>query len=352
MWTYMMAASRGERASMMMSASRRRNESESPKYGYNFGRSMPYRSTARHNVLSLHSTSSTLPPGAYTPYASTSNTMPYYESHHQSGSHTAADANLPSASTSAASTVSPPPFHTYAAGAALQRLPPHNSHHHIGHATAAIDEDGTSLFSPLSPCTPLTVAADKDTHIFVYKGAKAKTTRKRLIANHVANHVGEMMRDENLSVGETRRKSSFEVSDEDDPVGLVDEVERRRRLVGVANRLARADEQGAGAGGGVNHDAGIESSGADDDSVEEDYLELESGKRMSQDQTKRTKPSTLRRTLNALRQRLTRRSRSKPPDWFLEKFSNTNNVDKIGKVTAATTTAATAASEEGASGPA
>ncbi|XP_067632222.1 cyclic nucleotide-gated cation channel subunit A isoform X2 [Eurosta solidaginis] len=70
------------------------------------------------------------------------------------------------------------------------------------------------------------------------------------------------------------------------------------------------------------------------------------------DQTKRAKPSTLRRTLNALRQRLTRRSRSKPPDWFLEKFSNTNNVDKIGKITtAATTAAAAAASEEGASGP-
>lgn len=70
-----------------------------------------------------------------------------------------------------------------------------------------------------------------------------------------------------------------------------------------------------------------------------------------QDQTKRTKPSTLRRTLNALRQRLTRRSRTKPPDWFLEKFSNTNNVDKIGKTTTVTTTAAVAASEEGASGP-
>ncbi|XP_018792619.1 PREDICTED: cyclic nucleotide-gated cation channel subunit A [Bactrocera latifrons] len=69
------------------------------------------------------------------------------------------------------------------------------------------------------------------------------------------------------------------------------------------------------------------------------------------DQTKRTKPSTLRRTLNALRHRLTRRSRTKPPDWFLEKFSNTNNVDKIGKTTTATTTAAVAASEEGASGP-
>lgn len=70
-----------------------------------------------------------------------------------------------------------------------------------------------------------------------------------------------------------------------------------------------------------------------------------------QDQTKRTKPSTLRRTLNALRQRLTRRSRTKPPDWFLEKFSNTNNVDKIGKTTIVTTTAAVAASEEGAGGP-
>lgn len=74
--------------------------------------------------------------------------------------------------------------------------------------------------------------------------------------------------------------------------------------------------------------------------------------RTLQDQTKRTKPSMLRRTLNALKQRLTRRSRTKPPDWFLEKFSNTNNVDKIGKTTAITTASALTASEEGTSGPA
>ncbi|XP_028899173.2 uncharacterized protein LOC114804544 [Zeugodacus cucurbitae] len=48
MWTYMMAASRGVRANMIMSASRCRNESESPKYGYNTG----------HNVLPLHSSAS------------------------------------------------------------------------------------------------------------------------------------------------------------------------------------------------------------------------------------------------------------------------------------------------------
>ncbi|TMW44614.1 hypothetical protein DOY81_010303, partial [Sarcophaga bullata] len=44
----------------------------------------------------------------------------------------------------------------------------------------------------------------------------------------------------------------------------------------------------------------------------------------------------MRRTLNALRQRLTKRSRSKPPDWFLERFSNTTNNDKIGKTPPAT----------------
>lgn len=51
----------------------------------------------------------------------------------------------------------------------------------------------------------------------------------------------------------------------------------------------------------------------------------------SQDQTKTEKPSALRRTLNALRQRITRRSRAKPPDWFLDKFSNSNNVEKLDK---------------------
>ncbi|XP_039954167.1 uncharacterized protein LOC120770631 [Bactrocera tryoni] len=107
-----MAASRGERANMMTSASRRRNKSESPKYGYNLGRSMPYRSIARNNVLPLHSSaSSTLPPGAYTSYGLTpTTTTPYHESHHLSSSQ-AAHANLPSSSTSVASSASPPPFH-------------------------------------------------------------------------------------------------------------------------------------------------------------------------------------------------------------------------------------------------
>nr|XP_036229948.1 uncharacterized protein LOC118683082 [Bactrocera oleae] len=166
MWTYMMAASRGERANMMMSASRRRNESESPKYGYNVGRSMPYRSTARHNVLPLHSSaSSTLPSGAYTSYPhTTTTTTPYYESHHLSSSQAAA-ANLPSASTSAASTASPPPFHTHAASAALHRLPPHNSsQHHVAHASD--DEDGTSFFA-ISPCMPLTVRGTRTLNIRV-----------------------------------------------------------------------------------------------------------------------------------------------------------------------------------------
>uniref|UniRef100_A0A1A9VU28 Ion transport domain-containing protein n=1 Tax=Glossina austeni TaxID=7395 RepID=A0A1A9VU28_GLOAU len=46
------------------------------------------------------------------------------------------------------------------------------------------------------------------------------------------------------------------------------------------------------------------------------------------DQMKHSKPSTLRRTLNALRQRLTKRNRTKPPDWFVERFSNATKIDK------------------------
>ncbi|XP_049306895.1 cyclic nucleotide-gated cation channel subunit A isoform X2 [Bactrocera dorsalis] len=162
-------------------------------------------------------------------------------------------------------------------------------------------------------------------------------------------------------MAEVPRRISMEASDEEDAIGLVDEVERRRRCLRTARRKSFAEPENAGVSSGAaagrgsgsgRNDAGALSSGVEDESGEEDYLELESGKRMSQDQTKRTKPSTLRRTLNALRQRLTRRSRTKPPDWFLEKFSNTNNVDKIGKTTTVTTTAAVAASEEGASGPA
>ncbi|XP_039956207.1 uncharacterized protein LOC120771959 [Bactrocera tryoni] len=139
MRTYMMAANRGEWANMMMPASRRRKENESPKYGYNLGRSMPYRSTARHNVLlpQHSSVSSTLPSGSYTSYGHTSTTTtPYYESHRLSSSQAA---NLPSASTSAASTASPPQFHTNAAATALHRLPPHySSHHHVAHATLTL----------------------------------------------------------------------------------------------------------------------------------------------------------------------------------------------------------------------
>lgn len=59
-----------------------------------------------------------------------------------------------------------------------------------------------------------------------------------------------------------------------------------------------------------------------------------------QDQSKVTKntvsanPTTRnlwQRTWSSLRHRWNRRSRSKPPDWFLERFSNTVNTDKIGK---------------------
>ncbi|XP_017115452.1 cyclic nucleotide-gated cation channel subunit A isoform X2 [Drosophila elegans] len=55
------------------------------------------------------------------------------------------------------------------------------------------------------------------------------------------------------------------------------------------------------------------------------------GQQTDAEPNKRSKPSALRRTLQALRQRLTKRNRPKPPDWFLEKFSNTTNTDKIGK---------------------
>ncbi|TMW43645.1 hypothetical protein DOY81_011275, partial [Sarcophaga bullata] len=53
MWTYMMAAARGDRANSMMSSSRRRNEVESPKYGYNcktstLGSTYPYTTSTSH----------------------------------------------------------------------------------------------------------------------------------------------------------------------------------------------------------------------------------------------------------------------------------------------------------------
>ncbi|XP_049306918.1 uncharacterized protein LOC125777072 [Bactrocera dorsalis] len=80
--------------------------------------------------------------------------------------------------------------------------------------------------------------------------AKAKTARKCLIANHV------------------QRRISMEVSDEEDAIGLVYEVERRRRCLRTAIKQSFA---------------GAFSSGVEDESGEEDYLELESGKRMSEE---------------------------------------------------------------------
>ncbi|XP_037950636.1 cyclic nucleotide-gated cation channel subunit A-like [Teleopsis dalmanni] len=65
------------------------------------------------------------------------------------------------------------------------------------------------------------------------------------------------------------------------------------------------------------------------------------------DQTTRSKPSAFRRTFNALRNRLTRRSRPKPPDWFLEKFSNTTNTDKIGKTEANTNPQGSTSNDDG-----
>ncbi|CAD7076772.1 unnamed protein product [Hermetia illucens] len=50
------------------------------------------------------------------------------------------------------------------------------------------------------------------------------------------------------------------------------------------------------------------------------------------DASRRTKISALRRILNALRYRITKRGRTKPPDWFLDKFSNTTDGKISGTV--------------------
>lgn len=42
-----------------------------------------------------------------------------------------------------------------------------------------------------------------------------------------------------------------------------------------------------------------------------------------QDPQPQTKFAAFRRSLNELRHRISKRSRSKPPDWFLDKFSGT-----------------------------
>ncbi|KNC20951.1 hypothetical protein FF38_13031 [Lucilia cuprina] len=137
MWTYMMAAARGDRANSMMA--RRRNEVESPKYGYNLNRPM-YRSIRHNNGPSSQQNCNASTLGSSYPYTTST-------SHHYGTN----------------------PSSTSSCSQHQQQQHHHRQQHHI----IGIDdvytnpvtsesyemEDSTSLFSPLTP-TSTTMTTD------------------------------------------------------------------------------------------------------------------------------------------------------------------------------------------------
>ncbi|XP_037941147.1 uncharacterized protein LOC119674094 [Teleopsis dalmanni] len=171
MWTYMMAASRGERANSMMS-SRRRNETESPKYGINLSRPM-YRTTRLSGLSNTATTSF----GSTYPYTTTQ-----YGTGINLGNSGATAATIHTHSNAKDT----PMLHTKTKTKHHQ----HRRHHHRNgneehcHTTVEGIEDGTSLFSPLTPSTTMT----KDINLYSCKSSAVHgMVRKQLIANHTGD---------------------------------------------------------------------------------------------------------------------------------------------------------------------
>ncbi|XP_013112050.2 cyclic nucleotide-gated cation channel subunit A isoform X1 [Stomoxys calcitrans] len=421
MWTYMMAAARGDRANSMM-ASRRRNESESPKYGYNLSRPM-YRSIRHNNGPSAQCHTTTL--GGSYPYttatshygsSTTSATSTSGASKHQQQQHQQQHQQL---------------LQSHETG---QHQHQQRSHHHIigidddvytnpvSNVTAYDDmEDSTSLFSPLAPTS--TSGMPVDTAVLIARKHRLMSSNSSATNNSQMHMTqpGEMMmmdvsdehRQQHMqhssyvgsqaavirlppstshklsSTAKAAATSYYNESDEDDDYAqivrcssgdsataasirqsVIDHQRSIRKLESCGNNKAPLDGSGydvpeAEADDDNEH---VDDEDEDEDDAEEDDVSnsngistdrkrrrtnyLENGKRMSQDQTKRSKPSTLRRTLNALRQRLTKRNRPKPPDWFVERFSNNTNADKNEKQPASTQVSTTNESATAEAGPA
>ncbi|XP_037717223.1 cyclic nucleotide-gated cation channel subunit A [Drosophila subpulchrella] len=251
MWTYMMAAARGDRVNTMMST-RRRPETESPKYGYNLSTRPMYRTTR---------------------FVGPASSAP-------------AQLQLPCGSHQAAVGVAPPPLEEISGGLFAPFAPT---------ATITVEQAATSI----------PMAVDGEVHHLHYP--RRSWQRKYRQGNH----------------RQTGGEAEYDDEDEDDEDEDEDDEDEDEdggfgAAVGEDNpeeAIARADQQQK-----QHHQPN-----ASDSSY------VENGRKLIQEQSKRSKPSALRRTLQALRQRLTKRNRPKPPDWFLEKFSNTTNTDKIGK---------------------
>ncbi|XP_034477354.1 cyclic nucleotide-gated cation channel subunit A [Drosophila innubila] len=254
MWTYMMAAARGDRVNTMMS-NRRRPETESPKYGYNLSRPM-YRTTRFAGA--------------------------------------AASAPLPFGGSSSSSSCN----------TAAQQLPMPHEELEISGGLYAPFQPTTSMSSTEGVCLP----------------------RKHLIANQTTMLSDPEEHQLHYPRSWQRRNHRIELDDDDDDFDddddddvqqqaaandHVDDNDECKNSQEEAIAPAEKQQQQQPRANDVNY--------------------LENGRKLIQEPNKRSKPSALSRTLQALRQRLTKRNRAKPPDWFLEKFSNTTNTDKIGK---------------------
>ncbi|XP_075169120.1 cyclic nucleotide-gated ion channel subunit A [Haematobia irritans] len=430
MWTYMMAAARGDRANSMM-ASRRRNESESPKYGYNLSRPM-YRSIRHNNGPSSQCHTTTL--GGSYPYTTAT-------SHYATGTTTTSGTSSSSGSTSGCSQNQYQQTHKLLQSheTGQHQKHPHTHHHIIGidddvytnpvsNVTAYDDmEDSTSLFSPLAPTSTTSMSVDTAVLIARKHRMMSSNTNNSGSGNSNTNQMhmtkaGEMMMmdasDEHnqrqqhpnsyvgsqaavirlpsscsssmphklsstMAASSSSAAAYYHESDEEDDYAQIVRCSSGDSASGVNLRQSVIDHQRSirkmerFAINKTQFDDNINDDEDVDDDNEDDYHEadednaeggeqddvgisrdrrrtnyLENGKRMSQDQTKRSKPSTLRRTLNALRQRLTKRNRPKPPDWFVERFSNNTSSEKIGKQPASTQVSTTNESTSAEAGPA
>ncbi|KAH8411008.1 hypothetical protein KR222_006065 [Zaprionus bogoriensis] len=255
MWTYMMAAARGDRVNTMMST-RRRPETESPKYGYNLSRPM-YRTTR---------------------FVGPASSAP------------ACSASCSTTTTTTAQALSMPAEELEISGGLYAPFQP--SAALGGHLIA----NQTAISLPLGAADGEELQLPQQLH-YPRSNSSWQQRRQRIA-------VAELQAVDN--------EDDDDDDDDDDDEDEEDEVQAGERKLEPA--IAPAEQPKLPAH--VN-----------------DANYLENGRKLIQEPTsgKRSKPSALRRTLQALRQRLTKRSRAKPPDWFLEKFSNTTNTDKIGK---------------------
>ncbi|XP_026841636.1 cyclic nucleotide-gated cation channel subunit A isoform X1 [Drosophila persimilis] len=257
MWTYMMAAARGDRVNSMMST-RRRPETESPKYGYNLSSRPMYRTTRFVGPASSAPAQLQLP----------------HQSHHQQPG-------------------------------ALPVPPP-------------LEEISGGLFAPFAPTAAISVEQAASS---IPLGAEAE---ERLEVHQLHYPRRSWQRTH-------RHRNQVEVDDDedddedDDDFGGADGEDNQEEVIAPADLQQHRHKHHQL----QNHRHQRQQQQHQQHSSDPSYVE--NGRKLIQEPSKQSKPSALRRTLQALRQRLTKRNRPKPPDWFLEKFSNATNTDKIGK---------------------